>query len=185
MHQLVVRSANIIFCIPRGEIWAILYFLFITSVTIYFMAKVNISRNHTWTRTSVFISKLKKLCYENAKSNICLFTHIFLFKVHGLLWCAYGDWRNECREWNETHSQVRRRNIFYFQPCSVGYIPYVICTIDELKHKWSNIFRSVEIIGVNSVCRAPPLPFPRQAASAAKLNDRVVVCGGNDGLYER
>ena len=38
---------------------------------------------------------------------------------------------------------------------------------------------------MNSVCRAPPLPFPRQAASAARLNDRVIVCGGNDGLYER
>ena len=35
------------------------------------------------------------------------------------------------------------------------------------------------------MCRAPPIPFPRQAASAAKLNDRVVVCGGNDGLFER
>ena len=46
-------------------------------------------------------------------------------------------------------------------------------------------FRSVEVIGINSVCRAPPLPFPRQAASAAKLNDRVVVCGGNDGQWER
>ena len=46
-------------------------------------------------------------------------------------------------------------------------------------------FRSVEIIGIDSVCRAPHLPFPRQAASAAKLNDRVVLCGGNDGLYER
>ena len=38
---------------------------------------------------------------------------------------------------------------------------------------------------MNSVCRAPPLPFPRQAASAVRLNDRVIVCGGNDGLYER
>ena len=38
---------------------------------------------------------------------------------------------------------------------------------------------------MNSVCRAPPLPFPRQAASASRLNDRVIICGGNDGLYER
>jgi hypothetical protein len=46
--------------------------------------------------------------------------------------------------------------------------------------------RSVEAIGVDRVCsRIPPLPVALHSHFAGRLRDRVVVCGGNDGIYER
>ena len=44
---------------------------------------------------------------------------------------------------------------------------------------------AVEVIGVNSVCIAPPLPGPRHSLFGGRLSDRAIVCGGNDGTYER
>ena len=47
-------------------------------------------------------------------------------------------------------------------------------------------FRSVEAIGIDRVChRIPPLPTPLHSHFAGRLRDRIIVCGGNDGLYER
>jgi hypothetical protein len=46
--------------------------------------------------------------------------------------------------------------------------------------------RSVEAIGVDRVCRRiPPLPETLHSHFAGRLRDRIMVCGGNDGIYER
>ena len=46
--------------------------------------------------------------------------------------------------------------------------------------------RSVEAIGMDSVCqRIAPMPTPLHSHFAGRLRDRIMVCGGNDGVFER
>ena len=44
---------------------------------------------------------------------------------------------------------------------------------------------AVEVIGINSVCHSFSLPEPRHSLFGGRLSDRAIVCGGNDGTYER
>ena len=44
---------------------------------------------------------------------------------------------------------------------------------------------SVEVIGPLNVCQSYALPEPRHSLFGGRLSDRAIVCGGNDGTYER
>ena len=45
--------------------------------------------------------------------------------------------------------------------------------------------KAVEVIGLNNVCQVELLPEQRHSLFGGRLSDRAIVCGGNDGTYER
>lgn len=54
----------------------------------------------------------------------------------------------------------------------------------SVENGMTNTHRAVELVGIDRVCPGPPLPVALQGASAARISEGVLVCGGNDGTYE-
>lgn len=83
------------------------------------------------------------------------------------------------------------KQVHFLLLCSVclnlvhGYDVLMVIGGMKIENGVTYVHKAVEVIGIASVCQIRPLPYPRHSLFAGRLRDRVMACGGHDGLYER